>query len=120
MTQIFTIRQHHTSLGIPFCARSSDACSVTCSEALDRDGVLAGIGSFSADDIASLSQWTELGHAQTAPEPLPDPFTLATEVSAAALYHVTSINTSTCVMFTILCAAYLHHVEAVRSGCPAC
>ena len=81
-----------------------------CSEALDKDGVLAGVGSFCADDIVSLGQWTELGHARTAPEPLPAPFVLASEVSKAALYHVPSINTSTCVMFTIPSAAYLHQV----------
>lgn len=90
-----------------------------CSEALDKDGVLAGVGSFCADDIASLGRWTELGHARTAPEPLPDPFMLATEVSTAALYHVTSINTSTCVMFTIPSAAHLHQVQVARSRCPA-
>ena len=82
--------------------------------------MLAGIGSFIADDIASLGQWTELGHAHTAPEPLPDPFMLAAEVSEAALYHVTGTNTSTSMIFNIPCAAYLHQVEAIRSGCPAC
>ena len=46
-----------------------------CSEALQKDGVLSGSGTF---DLAE--RIPDLGQAHTAPEPLPDPFMIATEV----------------------------------------
>ncbi len=80
---ILTTQQHHIPSGIPVCVRSSQVYNFACSEALDKDGVLAGIESLSAGDIASLSQWTELDHALTVPEPLSDH---TTEVNKALVY----------------------------------